>query len=105
MMEDLPRLFKKFKEENPDITEAYEKLGGIVHNAGPLDEKTRALLKIAISAGAGLEGAVHAHVRRALAAGVTREEILHAIFLILPTLGWPRMHQTWTWANDILEEK
>lgn len=104
-MEDLPRLFKKFKEENPEITEAYENLGGIVHNAGPLDEKTRALIKIALSAGAGLEGAVHAHVRRALAAGVTKEEILHAVFLALPTLGWPRMHAAWTWANDIINEQ
>ncbi len=104
-MEELPRLFKKFKEQNPEITEAYEKLGATVHNTGPLDERTRALIKIALSTGAGLEGAVHAHVRRALAAGVTKEEILHSIFLALPTLGWPRMHAAWTWANDIFEDR
>lgn len=104
-MEDLPRLFKRFKEENPHITEAYETLGTVVHNAGPLDDKTRALIKIALSTGAGLEGAVHAHVRRAIASGVSRDEILHTIFLALPTLGWPRMHQAWTWANDILDEQ
>jgi 4-carboxymuconolactone decarboxylase len=103
-MSELPRLFVKFREENPEITAAYEKLGDTVHRSGPLDERTRALVKISLVAGAGLEGAVHAHVRKALARGVTRDEIIHAIVLALPTLGWPRMHAAWTWANDVFED-
>jgi 4-carboxymuconolactone decarboxylase len=102
-MSELPRLYVKFRDENPEIADAYEALGGAVHQAGPLDERTRALVKIALATGAGLEGAVHAHVRKALALGLTREEITHAIILALTTLGWPRMHAAWTWANDIFE--
>jgi 4-carboxymuconolactone decarboxylase len=99
----LPRLYVKFRDENPEIAERYHDLGDAVHRAGPLDEKTRALIKIALSTGAGLEGAVHAHVRKALALGLTREEITHTIILALTTLGWPTMHSAWTWANDIFE--
>jgi 4-carboxymuconolactone decarboxylase len=102
-MSELPRLYVKFRDENPEVAEAYDRLGGAVHEAGPLDEKTRALVKIALATGAGLEGAVHAHVRKALELGLTREEITHAIVLALTTLGWPTMHSAWTWANDIFE--
>jgi 4-carboxymuconolactone decarboxylase len=102
-MSELPRLYVKFRDENPEIADAYEKLGGAVHGAGPLDERTRALVKVALATGAGLEGAVHSHVRKAVALGLTRDEINHAIILALTTLGWPRMHSAWTWANDVFE--
>jgi 4-carboxymuconolactone decarboxylase len=102
-MSELPRLYVKFRDENPEVADAYDHLGGAVHGAGPLDEKTRALVKIALATGAGLEGAVHAHVRKGLDLGLTREEITHAIVLALTTLGWPTMHSAWTWANDIFE--
>ena len=52
-----------FCDEN---IEAYEKMGDAVHTSGPLDDKSRALIKLALSAGAGLEGAVHSHTRKAL---------------------------------------
>ncbi len=103
-MTDLPRLYVEFKDEHPEIAEAFDRLGSAAHEDGPLDERTRALVKLSLSVGAGLEGAVHAHVRKALERGVTREEIDHAIVLALPTLGWPRMHRAWTWARDIFEE-
>ncbi|HZS32126.1 MAG TPA: carboxymuconolactone decarboxylase family protein [Methylomirabilota bacterium] len=50
------------------MTNAYEALGAAA--AGPLDGRTRELVKLALAIGARLEGAVHAHVRRALEAGV-----------------------------------
>lgn len=104
-MSGLPRLYVQFRDENPEVAEAYDRLGGAVHRAGPLDEKTRALIKIALATGAGLEGAVHAHVRKALDLGLTRDEITHTIVLALTTLGWPTMHAAWTWANDIFEDR
>lgn len=101
----IPKKFKHFMENNPAIAKAYEDLGSAVHNAGPLDEKTRALIKIAISTGARLEGAVHSHVRKALGSGVTPDEIRHAIKLSLPTLGLPSMMAALSWADDIIEVK
>jgi len=85
-----------------EVGNAYEALGNAVHNAGPLDDKTRALIKLAISTGAKMEGAVHSHVRKALKAGVSKEEIRHAVLLSLPTIGLPSMMAALSWADDIL---
>jgi len=60
-----------------------------VHQAGPLDDKTRALIKLGISTGARLEGAVHSHVRKALDAGATPAELKQVALLALPTIGLP----------------
>lgn len=99
----IPKKYKKFTEDYPKIAKAYEEMGTAVHNAGPLDEKTRALIKIAISTGARLEGAVHSHVRKAINAGVTKKEMQHAVLLSLPTIGLPSMMAALTWIDDIYE--
>ena len=101
----IPKRFKKFTEEHPDVAKAYEEIGIAVHKAGPLDEKTRALVKIAISTGARLEGAVHSHVRKAIKAGVTKEEMQHAVLLSLPTIGLPSMMASLSWIDDIFEKQ
>ncbi|MGE5400695.1 MAG: carboxymuconolactone decarboxylase family protein [Ignavibacteriales bacterium] len=103
-MSGVPKRFKRFTEEFPQIAEAYEKLGDAVHSAGPLDSKTRALIKLAISTGARMEGAVHSHTRKALKAGATREEMRQVALLALPTIGLPNMMAALSWMDDILDE-
>ncbi len=49
------------------------------------------------------EGAVHAHARKALGAGVTPDELRHAAVLAVTTLGFPRMMATLTWGEDMIE--
>ena len=78
-MNKLPERFQKFQNDFPEVAKAYEELGTSVHNFGPLDEKTRALIKLAISTGAGMEGAVHSHTRKALEAGCTIDEIKQTV--------------------------
>ena len=102
-MSQIPKRFQKFTEDYPEVAKAYEALGNAVHTAGPLDSKTRALIKLAISIGARLEGAVHSHVRKALEAGCTPEEIRQVALLSLPTIGLPSMMAGLTWIGDILE--
>ncbi len=102
-MSDKPKQYLKFGEKYRDVLNAYENMGDAVHGAGPLDEKSRALVKLGISAGARMEGALHSHVRKALDAGCTHDEIRHAILLSLPTIGLPNMMAAMTWVNDILE--
>jgi AhpD family alkylhydroperoxidase len=99
----LPRSYERWTAEYPAVAQAYSKLGEAVHRAGPLDERTRALLKLAISVGARLEGGVHSHVRKALAAGATPEEIRQVALLALPTIGLPSMMASLSWVNDILD--
>lgn len=104
-MTKIPQRYMKFKEEYPEIAEAYDKMGDAVHTAGPLDDKSRALIKLALSTGAGMEGAVHSHTRKALEKGLTKEEIRQTVLLALPTIGLPKMMAALSWIEDILNDK
>lgn len=104
-MTQIPQRFMKFKEEYPEIAEAYEKLGDAVHTSGPLDDKSRALIKLAMSTAAGFEGAVHSHTRKALEKGITEGEIRQTVLLALPTIGLPKMMAALSWVEDILDSK
>jgi 4-carboxymuconolactone decarboxylase len=97
-----PKRYQDFVRTYPEIADAYERLGTKVHEAGPLDEHTRALIKLALSVGAKLEGAVHSHVRKSLAAGVTPDAIRHVALLALPTVGLPSMMAAFSWIDDEL---
>jgi alkylhydroperoxidase/carboxymuconolactone decarboxylase family protein YurZ len=92
-----------FLSKFPDVGRAYESMGTAAHAAGPLDPKTRALIKLGISAAARMEGGVHAQVRKALEEGATEDEIYHAIMLLMPTVGFPTTMATLCWARDILD--
>jgi len=103
-MNKLPERFQKFQNNFPEIAKAYEELGKSVHNCGPLDEKTRSLIKLAISTGAGMEGAVHSHTRKALEAKCSIDEIKQTVMLALPTIGFPATMAVMSWVEDITEK-
>lgn len=98
-----PKQFRDFVKTYPRIADAYEKLGKEVHSSGPLNNKMRALVKLSISVGAQREGAVHSHVRKALAVGVTHAELRHAALLALPTIGFPSMMASMSWIEEELK--
>lgn len=100
----IPKRYRRFQKEFPEVAKAYEAMGDAVHNAGPLDEKTRALIKLAISTGARFEGAVHSHSRKALKAGASPEELRQVAMLSLPTIGLPSMMAALSWVDDIWED-
>ncbi|MBI1748676.1 MAG: carboxymuconolactone decarboxylase family protein [Acidobacteria bacterium] len=100
----LPSAFENFRKTYPEMFRAYEQLGKACQDQGPLDTKTRALTKLAISIGARLEGATHSHTRRALEAGATPNEIRHVIFLALTTIGFPSMMAALTWVDEVLNK-
>ncbi len=100
----VPKRFTQFLDQYPDIGRAYTELGDAVHNAGPLDSKTRALIKVAISGGARLEGGFHSHVRKAIQVGASKDELQHIALLALPTIGFPSMMALLTWIEDIYKD-
>lgn len=104
-MTDLPVPFTHIREEFPEVAAAYDTLGDAIHRSGPLDDKTRQLVKLALSVGARLEGATHAHARRALEMGISPEEIKHVVLLAATTLGFPTTVAAYTWISDVLGEK
>ena len=86
-MPELPKAFRQFQQENAAVVSAYEALGEACAKAGPLDARTRELVKLGMAIGGRLEGAVHSHTRRALEAGATAGQIRHVVALAAPTLG------------------
>lgn len=86
-----PKFYTSFLKKYQEVGEQYEKLGEVVHQQGPLNERDRALVKLAISGSNMLHSALKSHIKKAVAAGVTREEIEHVALLLLPTVGFPTM--------------
>jgi AhpD family alkylhydroperoxidase len=87
----------------PGVWEAYQELGKATSEAGPLDARTRRLIKLALSVGANSEGAVHSHSRQALEEGLTKEELQQVALLAITTLGFPAAMAGISWINDIVK--
>jgi AhpD family alkylhydroperoxidase len=98
----LPKPFERFGDLNPDVMRAYEAFGRACAEAGPLDARTRELVKLGLAIGGRLEGAVHSHTRRALAAGASADEIRHVVTLAASTVGFPTTIAAFTWVEDVL---
>src|SRR5258708_26902415 len=77
----LPTRYLQFQKRFPKVFQAYDALGAATAEAGPLSDKTRALVKLALSVGAEMEGAVHSHNRRPVEAGCSSEGIYHPVLL------------------------
>jgi 4-carboxymuconolactone decarboxylase len=97
------RTYHDVKKHYPEIIDALDNLGTTVRGAGPLDEKTSHLIQLAAAAAAKSEGSVHSHTRRAKKAGASREEIYHALLLLISTIGFPQAMAAISWCRDILE--
>ena len=100
-----PQAFSEFAAEHPDVVAAYELLTQRIRSAGPLSDREVALVKLAISIGARMEGAAHAHARKALSAGVEPESLEHVVLLACPTIGFPNMMAARGWLRDVLAER
>jgi alkylhydroperoxidase/carboxymuconolactone decarboxylase family protein YurZ len=96
----LPQPVENFRQRHPKVWKAFSDLGDRCHEAGPLDERSRRLVKLALAIGAGLEGASHSAVRNALATGLSRDEIEHVVVLAITTLGFPSAIRAMTWVGD-----
>lgn len=105
MPKNLPPAYRDFAARHPEVVRAYETLAGAVLAQGPLDRRTAELVKLGIAIGARLEGGVHAHVRRAMEAGASADELRHAARLALTTVGFPAMMAALTWVEDLLEQR
>jgi 4-carboxymuconolactone decarboxylase len=100
----LPSTYMEFVRDYPDISKAYADLSKSCHKAGPLDKKTRRLIKLGISIGISSEGAVRSHARRALEEGISPEEIRHTVLLAFTTTGFPNMIAAHKWVEEVLKK-
>lgn len=98
----IPDHYQTERKEHAEVYAAIEHLGRVVRAAGPIDAKHGHLIQMAAAIAIGAEGATHSHVRRALEAGATPAEVLHGIFLLTCTLGYPAVSRGLCWAEDII---
>ena len=99
--QDLPSGAGKVADDNREVWRAFASLGKACAEAGPLDDRTRRLVKLALAVGGGSEGAVHSHMRRAMDEGIEPEALNQVAMLAIPTLGLPAGVAALTWIEDI----
>lgn len=101
----IPKPYKQMHQKYPELMQAYESFGQTARNAGPLSAREVALVKLAISIGAGLEGATHSHCRKAMEAGCNPDDLRHVAILSAPTIGFPTMMRARSWVEDVVDGK
>lgn len=100
----LPAFAGTVAKKYPEVWKAYTQLGAAVAEAGPLTERERRLVKIALAIGSRSEGAAHSHARQALAEGLLPDEIRHVCLLAATTLGFPASAAALSWVQDVLKD-
>lgn len=99
----LPDVYTDFRENYPEVATALDALGSATGEAGPLDERTQRLVKLGIAIGAVAEGAVRSNARRALALGVSADELRHVALLAITTSSFPTAIAGLSWIEEVLE--
>ena len=102
--ERLPSGAARIANRHPEIWAAYQTLGAACADAGPLDARTRRLVKLALAVASESEGAVHSHSRRSADDGLSKEELLHVALLAIPSIGLAKAVAAMTWIEDVLKD-
>jgi alkylhydroperoxidase/carboxymuconolactone decarboxylase family protein YurZ len=94
------RSAEQIRDGYPKVWKRFTELANACHDSGPLSEKTRRLVKIALAIGAGTEGGTHSAVRHAKEGGVTIKEMEHVVMLSITTIGFPAAGRALAWIHD-----
>ena len=103
MAKALPGAAGDLAQQHPDIWAAYSALGKAASDSGPLNERERRLVKLALAIGANSEGAVHSHARRANSEGIEKAALRQVALLAIGPLGLPRAVAAKTWVEDVCD--
>ena len=100
-----PENYRSITGRHRKLADALDELGRAIREEGPVMGKEVHLIQLAAATAIRSEGAVHSHVRRALEAGATAEEIRHTVILLTSTIGFPTVAAALSWVEDILGEE
>ncbi len=98
-----PEIYQQFIERYPKLEKAWEDLSE-AGREGPLDARTVRLIKLAIAIGGMRQGAVGANVRKAIALGISQEEIEQVVALAAAALGMPATVAVFSWVQTELSK-
>ncbi len=101
----LPKMYTSIRERYEELADAVENLGKAARSSGPVDTKTSHLIQLAAAAAIRSEGSVHSHVRRAIEAGASTDEVYHTLILLTSTIGFPAVSAAMSWADDVVGKK
>jgi AhpD family alkylhydroperoxidase len=101
-MTGLPPVFEAMKEAYPVIWDSQLVLNELCDQAGPLDARTRELIKVAVLAATGYEQSVKGHTALALAAGASPAEVRQAVLLAAGPAGIPAVAYGLAWVDEAL---
>lgn len=99
----LPRIYRDLRADHPGIAAAYDALGDACRQAGVLSAREQRLVKLGIATGLSSEGGVRSHVRRGLREGIAAADLLHAIVIAIPTVGFPASAAAYQWAREVID--
>jgi len=82
---------KKIGKEKPGVMQAFQSMSKASLTEGPLDEKTKELLALAIGIAGQCDGCIGFHVRKLVELGCTREELADALGVCVYMGGGPKL--------------
>lgn len=100
----VPRSWQRFAARYPAVAAAYDALSDTCRRAGPLDEQSVALAKLAVSVGGSIDRTVHIHAKKALRAGVSPDALRQVALIAMPTIGLARALDALRWIEESIEE-
>jgi AhpD family alkylhydroperoxidase len=101
-MAGLPPAFAAMKDAYPAVWDSQSAMNQSCDEAGPLDARTRELIKVAVLAAAGHEQSVKGHTNLALEAGASAAEVRQAVLLAAGPVGIPAVAYGLSWVEDAL---
>ena len=90
-------IYSQLITEAPQLAKTYNNLASV----GPLDAKTRRLVKLGVAAGLASEAAVRYHAGKALHEGVPIDELRYAVTLALVMAG-PGVVRVLKWTEETI---
>lgn len=90
-------MYPQLNTETPQLARIYDKLASV----GPIDARTRRLVKLGVAAGLASETAVRYHAGKALHEGVPLDELRHAVTLAMIRVG-PGAVRALKWTEETI---
>ncbi len=99
----IPKTYRQFCEDYPEVAQSYEALGKSLAEIGALDRRTVGLVKLALAVANQREGGVHSAVRKGLDMGLSADEMRQTALLAIGTIGFSSAMAAYSWIGDIVD--
>jgi 4-carboxymuconolactone decarboxylase len=97
--------FAVFAETFPDVIDTYRAMKKTYGETGPLDEKTKHLIQVAVLVAIGSENGTRDHTGLALDAGASGDEVVQAVLLVLGPVGMSSANNGLVWVREVIETR